>query len=239
MTAALLQTRGLTARFGGVTAVDGVDFSVRPGELRCLIGPNGAGKSSFFKMLSGQLKPSAGSVTFKGVPLAGKSAAQIAQLGIGIKTQVPNVFDGLTVRRSVRLAAERALPPLSAVTRVDATLERLRIAELADRKVGQLAHGQRQLVELAMVLAPSPDLLLLDEPAAGMTGDEVLRLGEIIVEMARSSAVVVVEHDMSFIRRIGRTVSVLNRGRLLTEGPVDRVLDDQRVRDVYLGRSAR
>ncbi|MFT3805258.1 MAG: ATP-binding cassette domain-containing protein [Burkholderiaceae bacterium] len=239
MTAALLQTRGLTARFGGVTAVDDVDFSVRPGELRCLIGPNGAGKSSFFKMLSGQLKPSAGSVTFKGVPLAGKSAAQIAQLGIGIKTQVPNVFDGLTVRQSVRLAAERALPPLSAVARVDATLERLRIAELADRKVGQLAHGQRQLVELAMVLAPSPDLLLLDEPAAGMTGDEVLRLGEIIVEMARSSAVVVVEHDMSFIRRIGRTVSVLNRGRLLTEGPVDRVLDDQRVRDVYLGRSAR
>mgnify|MGYP001208914822 CR=1 FL=1 len=238
MTTPLLQTRGLTARFGGVTAVDQVDFSVQPGELRCLIGPNGAGKSSFFKMLSGQLKPSAGSVTFNGIPLAGKSTAQIAKLGIGIKTQVPNVFDGLTVRESLALAAERTLPPQAAKTRVDATLDRVGIADLADRKVGQLAHGQRQLVELAMVLAPSPDLLLLDEPAAGMTGDEVLRLGDIIVELAKSAAVVVVEHDMAFIRRIGRVVSVLNRGRLLTEGPVAQVLDDQRVRDVYLGRSA-
>lgn len=238
MTTAILQTRGLTARFGGVTAVDSVDFSVEPGELRCLIGPNGAGKSSFFKMLSGQVRPSAGTVVFKGMALAGRSAAQIAKLGVGIKTQIPNVFDGLTVRAGVSLAAERVLPPQTARARVDEILELVRITKLADRKVGMLAHGQRQLVELAMVLAPAPDLVLLDEPAAGMTGDEVVRLGELIVELARSAAVVIVEHDMALIRRIGRTVTVLNRGRVLTEGPVDQVLSDARVRDVYLGRAA-
>lgn len=234
----LLQAKGLTMRFGGVVAVDNVDFAVRYGELRCLIGPNGAGKSTFFKMLSGQLKPTSGDVLIRGSSIVGLPAARIARLGVGIKTQVPSVFDGMTVRQSVFLAAGRALPPQLAGKRTAETLECMRIAHLEKRTVGELAHGQRQIVELAMVVAPQPDLILLDEPAAGMTGDEVAHLANVIVDLARSSAVIVVEHDMKFIRRIAKVVTVFSQGRVLSEGPAADVLADQRVRDVYLGRAA-
>jgi branched-chain amino acid transport system ATP-binding protein len=236
--ALLLEATGLTMRFGGVVAVDNVDFKLRYGELRCLIGPNGAGKSTFFKMLSGQLKPSSGDVRLKGQSLVGLPASRIARLGMGIKTQVPSVFDGLTVEESVQLSADRVLPPRLARERMKATLERIGIGDLRSRLVGKLAHGQRQLVELAMVIAPEPDLIILDEPAAGMTGDEVGQLGDLVVELARSSSVIVVEHDMQFIRRIARTVTVFNRGQVLVEGPAAAVMEDQRVRDVYLGKDA-
>ncbi len=234
----LLQAKGLTMRFGGVIAVDNVDFAVRYGELRCLIGPNGAGKSTFFKMLSGQLKPTSGDVLLKGNSIVGLPTARIASLGVGIKTQVPSVFDGMTVRESVHLAAGRTLTSLLARKRATETLERMRIAHLEKRVVGELAHGQRQIVELAMVVAPQPDLILLDEPAAGMTGDEVAHLANVIVDLARSGAVIVVEHDMKFIRRIAKVVTVFSQGKVLSEGPVADVLADQRVRDVYLGREA-
>jgi branched-chain amino acid transport system ATP-binding protein len=234
----LLQAKGLTMRFGGVVAVDNVDFAVRYGELRCLIGPNGAGKSTFFKMLSGQLKPTSGDVLLKGNSIVGLPTARIASLGVGIKTQVPSVFDGMTVRESVHLAAGRTLTSLLARKRTTETLERMRIAHLEKRLVGELAHGQRQIVELAMVVAPQPDLILLDEPAAGMTGDEVAHLASVIVDLACSSAVIVVEHDMKFIRRIAKVVTVFSQGKVLSEGPAADVLADQRVRDVYLGREA-
>jgi branched-chain amino acid transport system ATP-binding protein len=234
----LLEANGLTMRFGGVVAVDNVDFKLRYGELRCLIGPNGAGKSTFFKMLCGQLKPSSGDVRLKGKSLLGLPAARIARLGMGIKTQVPSVFDGMTVEESVQLASDRVLPTQLARERTQATLDRIGIADLKSRPVGKLAHGQRQLVELAMVIAPEPDLIILDEPAAGMTGDEVTQLGDLVVELARSSSVIVVEHDMQFIRRIARTVTVFNRGKVLIEGPADTVMEDQLVRDVYLGKDA-
>jgi ABC-type uncharacterized transport system ATPase subunit len=232
----LLEASGLTMRFGGVVAVDGVDFKLRHGELRCLIGPNGAGKSTFFKMLSGQLRPSAGDVRLKGESLVGLPAARIARLGMGIKTQVPSVFDGLSVADGIRIGTDRVLPPALSKQRTDEVMELIGIADLRDRDVARLAHGQRQLVELAMVVAPQPDLILLDEPAAGMTGREVERLSELVVDLARIGSVVVVEHDMTFIRRIARTVTVFNQGRVLAEGPADDVLADQRVRDVYLGR---
>ena len=232
----ILQAKGLTMRYGGVVAVDKVDFTIRHGELRCLIGPNGAGKSTFFKMLSGQIRPSSGEVLFKGRSIVGLPTARIASLGVGIKTQVPSVFDGLTVRSGVLLAASRVLPPVLARERLDQTLERMRIAHLRNRVVGELAHGQRQIVELAMVIAPQPDLILLDEPAAGMTGDEVSHLADVIVDFARSGSVIVVEHDMQFIRSIAKTVTVFNQGRILAEGPAIDVLSDERVRDAYLGR---
>jgi len=234
----LLQAKGLTKRFGGVVAVDNVDFAVRYGELRCLIGPNGAGKSTFFKMLSGQLKPTSGDVLLKGNSIVGLPTARIASLGVGIKTQVPSVFDGMTVRESVYLAAGRTLTSLLARKRTTETLEQMRISHLAKRLVGELAHGQRQIVELAMVVAPQPDLILLDEPAAGMTGDEVSHLANVIIDLARSGAVIVVEHDMKFIRRIAKVVTVFSQGKVLSEGPAADVLADQRVRDVYLGREA-
>jgi branched-chain amino acid transport system ATP-binding protein len=238
MSKPLLQTRGLTMRFGGVVAVDGVDFALQEAELRCVIGPNGAGKSTFFKCLTGQLPPSAGDVLFRGTPIAGIGSHAIARLGVGIKTQVPNVFDGLSARDNVWTAAARVAPGRIAEQRTDQAMERVGITAIAGRIVGQLAHGQRQLVELAMVIAPEPDLILLDEPAAGMTDEEVDRLVGLIRELNQRHALVVVEHDMQFIRRIARTVTVFHQGAVLIEGDVARILTDERVRDVYLGKQA-
>jgi branched-chain amino acid transport system ATP-binding protein len=232
----LLETKALTMRFGGVTAVSEVDFTLREAELRCLIGPNGAGKSTFFKMLTGQLAPSAGTIMFRGRPVAGASPHQIARLGVGIKTQVPNVFNGLSVRENIWLGARRTHTPLRTAAVVDEVLEKIRLTAKAGTLVGQLSHGQRQWVEIGTVIAADPELILLDEPAAGMTHDEVLRTAELIGEINQSRALVVVEHDMQFIRMIARTVTVFHQGRVLMEDTVDAVLRDSRVRDVYLGK---
>jgi branched-chain amino acid transport system ATP-binding protein len=223
-------------RFGGVTAVRDVDFTLREVELRCLIGPNGAGKSTFFKLLTGQLNPTEGSINFRTTDVTDSKPHQIARLGVGIKTQVPNVFNGLSVRENVFIGAGRRKSIAHARRIVDETLTRLKLDAVADRTVGQLAHGQRQWVEIATVLAQQPELILLDEPAAGMNHDEVHRTAELIQEINRTQALVVVEHDMQFIRMIARTVTVFSQGAVLVEGSVDTVLADQRVKDVYLGR---
>ncbi len=225
-------------RFGGVTAVDAVDLSLGEVELRCLIGPNGAGKSTFFKMLTGQLQPSAGRILFRGRDITGARTHEIARLGVGIKTQVPNVFNGLSVAENVFVAAARTNSAATARRKAAQALERVGMGALAGRIVGQLAHGQRQWVEIAAVLAQDPDLILLDEPAAGMTHEEVVRTSELIREINQVHALIVVEHDMQFIRMIARTVTVFNQGRILIEDDVDRVLSSQAVRDVYLGKQA-
>jgi branched-chain amino acid transport system ATP-binding protein len=234
---ALLVTEGLTMRFGGVTAVDGVTLTVNEGELRCLIGPNGAGKSTFFKCLTGQLRPSAGRISWRGRDITGADGFVIARLGVGIKTQVPSLFDGLTVQESVVLAVRRQHGEGVSRSRARAALERLGIAELASRRVGLLAHGQRQLVELAMVVAPEPDLIILDEPTAGMSAEETRRTADLIRELNRSHAIVVVEHDMQFIRSIAKIVTVFHQGRVLTEAAAECVFTDPRVREVYLGKA--
>ena len=238
MTVPLLEAQEATMRFGGVTAVNGVNFALREMELRCLIGPNGAGKSTFFKMLTGQLKPSAGRILLRGRDITGAEPHQIARLGVGIKTQVPNVFDGLSVEENVFVAASRRGSAQQARRITAETLKRLRLTAIAGRMVGQLAHGQRQWVEIATVLAQEPELVLLDEPAAGMTHEEVLRTAELIREINRTQALIVVEHDMQFIRMIARTVTVFNQGGILVEDDVERVMANAAVRDVYLGKQA-
>ena len=235
---AILATEGLTMRFGGVVAVDDVTLSIGEGELRCLIGPNGAGKSTFFKCLTGQLKPSSGRTLWRGRDITAVDSFAVARLGVGIKTQVPSLFDGLTVFESVVLAVRRREGERIARRRTVEALERLGVAALADRPVGLLAHGQRQLVELAMVVAPEPDLILLDEPTAGMTADERRRTAALIRELNERHAIVVVEHDMQFIRSIAKTITVFHRGRVLVEDAAERVFADPRVRDVYLGKAA-
>jgi branched-chain amino acid transport system ATP-binding protein len=237
----IIATRGLVMRFGGVEVLRGIDFSIAPGELRCLVGPNGAGKSTFFKCLTGQLKPSAGEIHFKQQPIAGLPSVDIARRGIGIKTQVPSLYDGLTAREHIWLAVRRRIEASGRMRRempkaVEEVLETMGIAHLADRLVGQLAHGQRQMVELSMVTAVQPDLILLDEPAAGMTHDEVERLAALILQLRGTCSLIVVEHDMQFIRIIARTVTVLHQGQVLMEDDVETVLRDRRVRDVYLGK---
>jgi branched-chain amino acid transport system ATP-binding protein len=238
VSAPLLEARGVTMRFGGVTAVQSVNLLLQPAELRCLIGPNGAGKSTFFKILTGQLRPTEGTILLRGKDVTGANPHEIARLGVGIKTQVPNVFDGLSVRENVFIGAGRRGSVRNARRIVEQTLDRLQLAPIADRIVGQLAHGQRQWVEIATVLAQQRELILLDEPAAGMNHAEVLRTAELIREINRTQALVVVEHDMQFIRMIASTVTVFNQGSVLIEDDVGRVLADQRVRDVYLGKQA-
>ena len=215
----ILETSGLTMRFGGVVAVNNVDFSMAEGELRCLIGPNGAGKTTFFRCLTHQYKPTSGHVLYRGNDITSLHTHQIARRGIGIKTQVPSVFDGLNVRENIWLSARRRHKDRQ-----------------ANQPVGQLAHGERQGVELGIVLTGDPELILLDEPTAGMTHEEVHRTTEMIREINRTASLIVVEHDMQFIKAIANRVTVFNQGTILVEDTMENVLKNQEVRDIYLGK---
>ena len=232
----LLETRKLNVRFGGVHATRDVDFTLAEAELRCVIGPNGAGKSTFFKLLTGQVKPTSGEILFRGNDITAMQPHEPARFGIGIKTQVPSVFDGLSVRENLWLAATRTKRGRRADRVVEEMLERIGLGAVAHRTVGQLAHGQRQWVELGLVLATEPKLLLLDEPAAGMTHEEVLRTADLVREINRDKALIIVEHDMQFIRMIARRVTVFNQGAVLVEDTIDNILRNPLVRDIYLGK---
>ncbi|MEL6204524.1 MAG: ATP-binding cassette domain-containing protein [Pseudomonadota bacterium] len=234
----VLETRNLSMHFGGVRAVDRVDFTLWDNELRCLIGPNGAGKSTFFKCLTGQLNPTAGDVVIRDAHVAGREPHEVARLGVGIKTQVPNVFDGLSVDENIWVSARRWHGARRARTLTAETIERLRLGDIRDRSVGVLAHGQRQWVELGMVVAAEPWLVLLDEPAAGMTHEETERTAELIREINQTAAMIVVEHDMQFIRMISRQVTLFHEGRILMEDTMDAISADPRAREVYLGHRA-
>jgi ABC-type uncharacterized transport system ATPase subunit len=177
-------------------------------------------------------------VLFRGHDISRAHAHQIARLGIGIKTQVPSVFDGLSVRENIWLAASRVHPREQARRLVDEMLERIGLTDEAERLVGQLAHGQRQWVELGLVLSTDPELILLDEPAAGMTHEEVLRTAELVREINRTKALIVVEHDMQFIRMIAKQVTVFNQGSVLVEDAVENIMRNPQVRDIYLGKQA-
>ncbi len=238
MSQIILETKALRKSFGGVHAIDRVDFTLEEGELRCLIGPNGAGKSTFFKMLTGQHQPTSGQILFRGHDISRADPHEIGRRGIGIKNQVPDVFDGLSVFENLSLAARFALPKAEARRKLEEVVERVALSDILTRMVGELAHGQRQWVEIAMVVAREPSLVLLDEPSAGMSVEETARTAELIREINREATVVVVEHDMQFIRSIASMVTVFHQGRILVEETVEKALSDQRVRDVYLGRSA-
>lgn len=233
----ILVTKALEKRFGGVRAVAGVDFSLQPGELRCLIGPNGAGKSTFFKMISGQLKPTSGEIRIAGREIVNAEPHEIANRGIGIKNQVPDVMNGLSVRENLWLAAASRLRGAEAAEAVDRIAERLSLTGILHRLVGELAHGQRQWVEIGMVVVREPGILLLDEPAAGMSDEETATTADLIREINKDTTIVVVEHDMQFIRQIAQTVTVFHQGRILMEDSFDRIATDPTVREVYLGRS--
>jgi branched-chain amino acid transport system ATP-binding protein/urea transport system ATP-binding protein len=232
----LIETTQLSLSFGGLNAVNNVDFKLHAGELRCLIGPNGAGKTTFFRILTGVHRPTAGSVTIGGRSIKGMQTHQIAGLGVGIKTQIPSLFNNLTVRENIWLSARKRNSRAQADAIADEILETIQLADVARMDVIKLSHGQRQWVELGVAIAGRPKIILLDEPAAGMTGKERERTAELIKEINKSSAMIVVEHDMEFIKMIAKTVTVFNRGEVLLEDTVERVLADQRVKDVYLGK---
>jgi branched-chain amino acid transport system ATP-binding protein len=241
MSEPVLETHDLSVRFGGVLAVNTVSFTLRERELRCLIGPNGAGKSTFFKSITGQIRgaQSNGRVVIRGQDVTGWSTHRIVRLGIGVKTQVPSVLSGLTVEENLWLAARRALGREGVEAAVDAVVSELELGAIARRQVSELAHGQRQLAEIGIVLAGKPWLVLLDEPAAGITTAETERLVAIIRRINRSATLIVVDHDMHFVRMLDSHITVFHQGAILLEGRADHVLTDRSVREVYLGSRAR
>ncbi|MDR7274118.1 urea ABC transporter ATP-binding protein UrtD [Catenuloplanes atrovinosus] len=239
-----LEVRGLNVVFDGFHALTDLDFTVQPGELRFLIGPNGAGKTTLIDVITGRVRATSGSVRFNGTELRGRREHAIVRLGVGRTFQTSVVFEELSVLENLDLAASFRRSPLALLrarrgvsAEVAGVLETTGLTELADRPAGVLSHGQRQWLEIGMLLVQRPSLLLLDEPVAGMSRAERERTGRLLQTVAKEHTVVVIEHDMEFLRRYASQVTVLHEGRLLREGSVADVQADPRVREVYLGRS--
>jgi urea transport system ATP-binding protein len=238
-----LRIRGLRVVFDGFAAVDGVDLDVPAGDLRFLIGPNGAGKTTLVDAVTGLVK-AAGSVRFGDTELLGRPVHRIARLGVGRTFQTATVFEELTVLQNLDIAAGAGRGPLTMLRRragippnVDRALATVGLGAQRDRLAGTLAHGQKQWLEIGMLLVQDVRLLLLDEPVAGMSHDERDATGELLGEVSRDRTVVVIEHDMDFLRRYARTVTVLHAGKVLSEGTVAQVQADPKVQEVYLGHS--
>ncbi|MBJ6643298.1 urea ABC transporter ATP-binding protein UrtD [Streptomyces sp. BSE7-9] len=239
-----LTVRDLRVTFDGFTAVDGVDLDILPGDLRFLIGPNGAGKTTLVDAVTGLVRAS-GSVRFGGAELLGRPVHRIARLGIGRTFQTATVFEELTVLQNLDIAAGAGRGPLTMLRRrkgvpeeVARALESTGLTALRDRPAGVLAHGQKQWLEIGMLLVKDVRLLLLDEPVAGMSHDEREATGELLRRISGDRTVVVIEHDMDFMRSFARSVSVLHAGKVLSEGSVTEVQADARVQEVYLGRAS-
>jgi urea transport system ATP-binding protein len=244
MTDTLLEIRGLEVVFDGFRAIDGVDLTVAEGEVRFLIGPNGAGKTTMIDVVTGLTRPAAGTVTFAGQSLIGLAEHRIVRLGVGRTFQTASVFEQLTVLENLDLAASFRQPMRRLLRRrngvldaVAAALATVGLTDRAELPAEVLSHGQKQWLEIGMLLVQDPRLLLLDEPVAGMSKEERTRTGELLHEIARTRTVVVVEHDMEFLRRFANRVTVMHEGQVLCEGTVAEVQADPRVQEVYLGRS--
>ena len=233
---ALLEVEGLGKRFQGLVANADIDFSLARGEIRSVIGPNGAGKTTFISMISGHLAPTTGRIRYKGQDITRLPVVRRARLGIGRKFQTPSLFDNLSARENVELAVLRARAPRR---RIGEVLDRVRLGAEARTPAKHLPHGQRQWLEIALLLANAAELVLLDEPTAGMTAEETHATGALIRELARELGLstIVIEHDINFIRDLAAPVTVLHLGRVLTQGPFEAVAADPQVRDVYLGNA--
>jgi len=241
----LLEVEQVGKRFGGFWALQGLDLRIEPGEIRAIIGPNGAGKSTLFNLIIGRYPPTAGEIRYQGRSLDGLSPSERARLGIAIKFQITQVFEGLSALDNVRLSL---IGPRASVGNLfrgnglsadDEALRILEIVGLEDKKherVGSLVHGQRQWLEIGMALATKPRLLLLDEPTSGMGPDETRKTAELIKSLGRDLTIVVIEHDMEFVRSVAKTITVLSNGKLLAQGTYDEIKSDRRVIDAYLGK---
>ncbi|MDU8910302.1 urea ABC transporter ATP-binding protein UrtD [Aestuariicoccus sp. MJ-SS9] len=243
----LLEVSGVSVSFDGFKAINNLSFQIAERELRAVIGPNGAGKTTFMDIITGKTRPDSGRVLYgdKGVSLLKMSENRIAQAGIGRKFQRPTVFEDQSVADNLMMALRKTRGPFAVLVFRPGPEDHARITELAgeiglsdalDRKAGELSHGQKQWLEIGMLLAQDPKLLLVDEPAAGMTLAEREHTTDILREAAKSRAVVVVEHDMDFVRRLDCKVTVLHEGSVLAEGTLDHVTRNEEVIEVYLGR---
>ena len=241
----VLYLDGISVSFDGFKALNSLSLAIDAGELRCVIGPNGAGKTTMMDVITGKTRPDEGRAVFgQSTDLTRLSEAEIAHAGIGRKFQKPTIFEPLTVFENLELAMKadkRVRATLRSRLsgedgdRIAATLALVGLRESSDRVAGLLSHGQKQWLEIGMLLMQDPKLLLVDEPVAGMTPQETERTAELLVSLAGAHSVVVVEHDMEFVRSIARNVTVLHEGSVLAEGTMDQVQNDQNVIDVYLG----
>ena len=243
----LLEMSGVSVSFDGFKAINNLSFQIAEPELRAVIGPNGAGKTTFMDIVTGKTRPDSGHVLFgeKNLSLIGMSESQISRAGIGRKFQKPTVFEAQSVRDNIAMALRNPRSPLDVLFSRDSAANTSRIEDVAtqvglseqlNRTSGELSHGQKQWLEIGMLLAQDPRLLLVDEPAAGMTPAEREKTTDILVEAATTRSVVVVEHDMEFVRRLDCKVTVLNEGSVLAEGTLDHVTQTPEVIEVYLGR---
>jgi len=234
---ALLEAKNLSKHFGGLKAVDDLSLAVQEGELHCLIGPNGAGKSTLFRLILGRYPPTAGMVRFRGEDITKLHAAARIRRGMSVKMQVPGVFPELSVRQNLIIALQNRFAGPELSREVDRLLTLVDLTAEAAKQAGQLAHGQKQWLEIAMAIGARPKLLLLDEPTAGMSPEETYKTGEMISELNRGAmTVLVVEHDMAFVRQIARQVSVLHLGRLFAQGSIDEIIANEAVQEIYLGK---
>ncbi|WP_323042706.1 urea ABC transporter ATP-binding protein UrtD [Gemmobacter sp.] len=243
----LLEVSGVSVTFDGFRAINNLSFAIGPAELRAIIGPNGAGKTTFMDIVTGKTRPDEGKVVWGEMAqsLLRLSEAQIARIGIGRKFQRPTVFEDQTVTENLIMALKAPRSPFAVLgwrakpfdmDRVQALAAEVGLADELHRKSGELSHGQKQWLEIGMLLAQEPRLLLVDEPAAGMTLAEREHTTRLLVDLAKTRAVVVVEHDMDFVRRLNCRVTVLHEGSVLAEGSLDHVTSNPQVIEVYLGR---
>ncbi|BCH18833.1 MULTISPECIES: ATP-binding cassette domain-containing protein [unclassified Mesorhizobium] len=233
MSDVLLQAANVGIRFGGLQALEALNLTVRDKELCCIIGPNGAGKSTFLNVLTGTLRPTSGSVRFLGQDIAGMPLHRIARLGIARKFQIPSIFPSLSVEDNLNVARWSVSSPARPVREL---LDLVALGKRAATLAGELAHGQKQWLEIGMALAIEPRLLLLDEPTAGMTPQETLATAEMLLRLKGEFSIVAVEHDIRFVRALNSETLVLHQGRRLRSGPFHDIEADEMVRDVYLGR---
>lgn len=241
----ILSVENVTVSFDGFKALNNLNFSVDEGELRCVIGPNGAGKTTLMDAVTGKIRPDTGTLLLNGTyDLSKMDETAIAQAGIGRKFQKPTVFEQHSVFENIELALQADKGVWSSLfsklskedhAKIDEILETVGLASRRDKPAGLLSHGQKQWLEIGMLLAQNPRVLLVDEPVAGMTPQEVVQTGELLIALAGDHSVVVVEHDMEFVRSIARKVTVLHEGSVLAEGTMDEIQNDPRVIEVYLG----
>jgi urea transport system ATP-binding protein len=244
MNARILEIEDVTVSFDGFKAIKNLNFSMDEGELRVIIGPNGAGKTTFLDVITGKTRPTSGRVRFKGKDIRSLPEFKIARFGVGRKFQTPRVYLNLSPSENLEIACNRnknVLPTLfskpSVVERrtVKTLLGTIGLAAKADIKAAFLSHGEKQWLEIGMLVAQAPDLLLVDEPVAGLTDEETELTGELLISLAEKHSIIVIEHDMEFVRQIARKVTVLHEGTVLCEGSIDEVKNDPRVIEVYLG----
>ena len=240
----VLTVEDLTVSFDGFKAVDGLNFYVEENELRCVIGPNGAGKTTLLDMICGKTKPTSGTIKFNRQQLQHMIEYQITRLGVGRKFQNPSVYEDLTVFENLEISYPKKRGIFGSLffrrdqallTKIDQVAEQIFLHEVLRHKAGQLSHGQKQWLEIGMLLMQDPELMLLDEPVAGMSPKEREQTAELLKRIAAGRSIVVIEHDMAFVRMIAHKVTVLHQGKLLAEGSMDEVQGDERVKDVYLG----